>query len=533
MNFAQQLLAPSVLAMFAAGAGLGDQPARASEGNTHTQMAEVRLPAESPLSAEEQITTIGQFTDVAPDDWAYQALNALVERYGCVAGYPDGRFLGHRSISRFEAAALLNACLDRVSDITDELRRLLLEFEAELALIRGRVDGLEARVGELDVTQFSTTTKLTGQISFAFGANAFKGSARKLVKRNRRDFGAASVNYDNQLTLLTSFTGKDLLTTTLRAGNFGDNNSLSSGGPSNFSALETAYQADRGPNNIQIDKIFYQFPIGSDVNITVGANVGQDDMLPMWPWIYPSDTVLDLVYLNGAPTAYNKNQGPGAGVTWSIGDGFSITANYVAAQGNGGDASQGGIATAGAAGTGTLQLGYEAENWSVAGIYTNIQNGHGIVAYATQLGLESFENPGTTNAFGLSGSWQPIDSGWIPSVSAGWGFNSTVYDAGTSTQGLVKDSQSWMVGLQWGDVAQSGTNIGVAVGQPFFASSLYGDQTPDDGNYVCEGWVQFQVSDNITVTPAFFYLSRPLGQHTPEGHSFQQLGGVLMTTFHF
>ena len=53
-------------------------------------------------------------------------------------------------MTRFEAAALLNACLDRVTEVTDELRRLMAEFETELAILKGRVDGLEAKVGELE-----------------------------------------------------------------------------------------------------------------------------------------------------------------------------------------------------------------------------------------------------------------------------------------------------------------------------------------------------------------------------------------------
>ena len=80
-----------------------------------------------------------------------------METYGCVAGYPNGTFRGNRAMTCYEAAALLNACLDRVTEVTDELKRLLKEFETELAILKGRVDGLEARVGELEATQFSTT----------------------------------------------------------------------------------------------------------------------------------------------------------------------------------------------------------------------------------------------------------------------------------------------------------------------------------------------------------------------------------------
>ncbi len=87
-------------------------------------------------ASSEQVTSISQFQDVYPTDWAYQALSNLIERYGCVAGYPSGSYLGNRAMTRFEAAALLNACLDRITEVTDELRRLLNEFEQELAILK-------------------------------------------------------------------------------------------------------------------------------------------------------------------------------------------------------------------------------------------------------------------------------------------------------------------------------------------------------------------------------------------------------------
>jgi len=42
-----------------------------------------------------------------------------------------------------------------------------------------------------------------------------------------------------------------------------------------------------------------------------------------------------------------------------------------------------------------------------------------------------------------------------------------------------------------------------------------------------------QVTDNISVTPALFYLSRPLGQDTTPGTTFRQLGGLVKTSFRF
>ncbi len=52
-----------------------------------------------------------------PTDWAFQALQSLVEHYGCIAGYPDGTFQGNRALTRYEFAAGLNACLNRVNEL--------------------------------------------------------------------------------------------------------------------------------------------------------------------------------------------------------------------------------------------------------------------------------------------------------------------------------------------------------------------------------------------------------------------------------
>ena len=169
-----QPLSLTLLALLSAG---GINIANASEQNASEQNAtELNINGVSDYSATgEQVTSITQFSDVYPTDWAYQALSNLIERYGCVAGYPNGTYRGNRAMTRFEAAALLNACLDRVTEVTDELKRLMKEFEKELAILKGRVDGLEARVGELEATQFSTTTKLKGQATFVVGANSFGG----------------------------------------------------------------------------------------------------------------------------------------------------------------------------------------------------------------------------------------------------------------------------------------------------------------------------------------------------------------------
>lgn len=131
----------------------------------------------SPASVEDpmaQVTSVSQLRDVQPTDWAFSALQSLVERYGCIAGYPDGTYRGDRPLSRYEFAAGLNACLDRVNEfittatsdlVTREdlitLEKLQADFATELAAVRGRVNNLEARTAEITANQFSTTTKLS------------------------------------------------------------------------------------------------------------------------------------------------------------------------------------------------------------------------------------------------------------------------------------------------------------------------------------------------------------------------------------
>ncbi len=531
----------------------------------------------------EQVTSITQFSDVYPTDWAYQALSNLIERYGCVAGYPNGTYRGNHAMSRFEAAALLNACLDRVTEVTDELKRLMKEFEKELAIVKGRVDGLEARVGELEATQFSTTTKLTGQTTFVIGANSYGGNSKTSgVNRDgtavkpqlKKDqaaalSGATSFNYDTRLFLDTSFTGKDLLRTMLRAGNF-NNSAFGGNSPySGLTTLETAYEEDSGADVVAVNRLWYQFPIGSNFTATVGGVVRQDDMLAVWPSAYPADTVLDFFTYAGAPQTYNLQLGAGAGLWWSDND-FSISVNYVSGNGQNGnpavtnssdsaftrDSSDcGGVGTDCSSSSGTIQIAYAPENWGIAAAYNYASGNNGAGIYeGNGTPLANVMNIlGVTNSVGVSAWWTPKNSGWLPSISTGWGYNSvTINNAkynfpGTLGTGSIDGatSQSWYLGLQWADAFLKGNYAGMAVGQPTFVTSWDNNSNWNnasdfvaDGNYAWEWWYMFQITDNISVTPAFFYLSRPLGYNTTgfvsnTDGTFNNFGGLIKTTFKF
>lgn len=437
------------------------------------------------------------------------------------------------------SVALLAAGTASAQEPTDDpaLRQQQGDAEQQLQDARDLQDALEQlkrRVEELEATQFAPTTKLKGLASLVVGSNRFEGSDRPEVIKTRDQFGATTFNYDLKIYLDTSFTGEDLLRIRLRSGNFDrSSNSFYGAGPSKLSILETAFQEQSGPDIFSVNRLYYQVPLGQGFTATLGPRVGQLDLFALRPSLYPAESVLDLFTLKGAPAAYNFKLGAGAGLWWQSRSGFSVSTNYVAGNANQGDPSQGGIGTANAASTGSVQIAYKRPQWAAAAVVSSVQNAGGVIDYATNFTLDSLKNPGHTIAFGLSGYWQPLQSGWMPSISAGWGFNRTDYAAEVNREGLVANSQSWSVGLQWSNALIPGNVLGMAVGQPIFATSLYGGDTPRDSNFAWEWWYKVQVSDNLAVTPALFLLSRPLGAKTPAGESFGQLGALLKTTLHF
>jgi hypothetical protein len=546
--FQKLLLAPAALGLMA--------PVAASA-------ADLNIAGVSQYGADsaEQVTSITQFSDVKPTDWAYQALSNLIERYGCVAGYPDGTYRGGRAMTRYEAAALLNACLDRITEVTDELKRLMKEFEKELAVLKGRVDGLEAKVGELEATQFSTTTKLRADTRWVLGGQTFGGNintARNSFTQDRpvgtgRNSTTAlrnglSFNYDVRLNFDTSFTGKDLLRTQLRAGNFAD--SAFGQNPTTLSKLDAGFEEGCGTGTdcgdvVAINRLYYKFPVGSNITVVGGPRVRQDDMLAVWPSVYTGDKILKFFQFAGSPVANSQVLGAGAGFWWKEGKkGWSFGANYVAGNGDNGNSAQGGIGNGNSAASGSAQLAYTGKNWNLTGLYT--YNNAGVSITGTPFATNAVSNAGGggTNAFNLAGYWQPMNSGWVPSISAGWGIATSNNVNGITSSpalpvyhsGIQQTTQSWMVGLNWKDAFLKGNVLGMAVGQGTFVSATDNTNTdlgPWDGNYVWEWFYKFQVSDNIAVTPSIFYLSRPQGEYTGNGRAFDSFGYLLQTTFKF
>jgi len=520
--------------------------------------------------SKNQVTSVTQFSDVQPTDWAYQALSNLIEKYGCVAGYPNGTFKGGNPLSRYEAAALLNACLERVTEQTDELQRLLTEFQGELTVLRGRVDGLEKKVGKLEVMQFSTTTKLQGEANMVLGGVGYNGNTflnrtnNYLTRTNTvaaptAALNAMSFNYDVRLNFTTSFTGKDLLYTRLRGGNFGTS-AFAGTAPLVMARLDKAFAPTGGDNVVNIDRFYYRFPVGKEFTVTIGPRARNTEMIAFRPQAYNAD-LLDFFTLAGAPGAYNKATGAGFGVVWkqTVAKGkpyLTAAANYVSQTGQNGDPNAGGMFSAYGQSNVTLQFGGRGTNWGVAALYrygtcgTNLRDGTPLATAAlpcnNAAGATAAINGGyaaSTNSLGLGAFWQPKQTGWIPSVSLGWGYTGFTYQplsrAAANNINSVLSAQSWAAMFQWDDAFAKGNAAGFAFGQGVMATSLRAPGTfPDDSNYAFEWFYRFRVSDNISVTPSIFYLSNPHGQimngvpGTPNSF-MNNVGALVQTQFKF
>ena len=490
MKLKQLMLAPVAMGMVA--------PAVASA-------ADLNMVAVNQYSSE-QVTSVSQFSDVKSTDWAYQALSNLVERYGCVAGYPNGTFVGGQAMTRYEAAALLNACLDRVTEVTDELKRLQSEFAQELAVLRGRVDAAEARIGQLEATQFSTTTKLRGEATFVLGG--VPGYDTKTDVSTRTAF-----NYDVRLNFDTSFTGKDLLRTRLRSANF---SSDPFGSSSSLFKLDKAdnTQTDVG-DSVVIDRLYYQFPaFNNKATLTAGAKVRNTEMA--WiPSAYKSE-ILDFFAVAGTPGVYNKATGAGFGALWRQGKtGFIAGVNYVAQSGD--DSETGVFDETGALNT-LAQIGYRGKNYGLAFGYRYGTEGTRVRTYNGLNGSSGTLVPGqTSNGYAVNAYWQPEQSGWVPSISAGYGWNTV-----SGVESAATDSESWFAGLQWSDVFAKGNSAGVAVGQAPTGQDL-------EKATMLEVFYKYQVSDNISITPAIFYAS----DNQRLNNNASKWGGVIQTKFTF
>ncbi|TYQ26489.1 iron uptake porin [Pseudanabaena sp. UWO311] len=496
----------------------------------------------------QNVTSVSQLSDVKPTDWAFTALQSLVERYGCIAGYPDRTFRGKQATSRYEFAAGLNACLDKINEIISAgladkvskedlatLQKLQEEFAAELATLRGRVDALDAKTAKLEAQQFSTTTKLTGEVIFSAtaGSGGPTNATSNITLGNR-----------TRLVLNTSFTGKDLLRTRLEASN--NLAAASTGNSSSLASLLGTNTARIGPgpassfidNSFALSLLDYKFPI-FDNKVT----------LYVAPISFPDEffTVLSPVASNGQgsisrfgrfdPLMRIAGTSSLFAFDWKVSDQFKIQAGY----GSSNPASPSPGAQGGLFGGSTIalvQLLFKpAENLDASVTYANTYQqfgGNGRSSLGTGLTSSEFITTDGTNAVNGSTRANSIagNLAWkiTPKISFHtWG--AVIFADAVNTSASTTFT-SWIAGLTFNDLFSEGSAGSILFGQPINRTSASGLATLGSVNstpYHLELFYRYRLSKNISITPGVFWVFNPEGVSTNPTATV----GVIRTTFSF
>ena len=502
------------------------------------------------------VTSVSQLSDVKPTDWAFTALQSLVERYGCIAGYPDRTFRGKQATSRYEFAAGLNACLDKINEIISAgladkvskedlatLKKLQEEFAAELATLRGRVDALDAKVTKLEAQQFSTTTKLFGQAIFGLQGRLNNNANIPRVPGAVSADPATNVNFGAQvqLSLLTQFPDRSLLLTSLQAGNISTDAPITSFNALNNGFTRLAYEGNNG-NTFTLTDLNYRFYIGDRLAVIVGPRgVNAVNVFRGANRIESAGNGPISLFAQRNPIISMNSGQAGLGFDWQISKGLSLQGVYSA--GNPASASGDGGLFGGPTQIGVQLAATIFERVDTALYYLNSYTNNGTLNNAVGdnfIGLIFPASNFNTNAFGGSLSWRATNKlnlgGWL-------GFtNSNIQNAGFS--GNV-NTFNWMTYANLIDLFKEGDLFGLYVGQPpsITASNLSGNinfpsllsltggvtgAQPATTTHL-ELFYRYPISRNISITPGLVFVFAPGNTASSDTITI----GALRTTFTF
>ncbi|MCM0593722.1 MAG: iron uptake porin [Gloeotrichia echinulata DEX184] len=531
-----------------------------------------------------QLTSVSQLSDVKPSDWAFQSLQSLVERYGCIAGYPDKTFRGNRALTRYEFAAGLNACLDQINQLIavgttdlakkedlEAIKRLQEEYAEELLTIRGQVDALEARTATLESQQFSTTTKLRGEVIFGLASPFGSGTAVNSdvqrvanaanVKPSRPEIGDNFILADRvRLNFDTSFTGQDRLRVRLQARNITSFNAAVTG------TNQTRLGFDGNESNgVNASVVSYRFPLSDATTVHVGA-AGLEfvDEVPTLSRNFDSSgsgAVSRFGRYN--PIYRSTDSGTGVLVNHKFNDALTLSAGYLVPDATATNSS----ANDPTAGKGLFngnysalgQLTYQATpQLSLAAAYSNsyYRDGSGITgSTGTGFANNPFNSaPTSANSYSLAANYRLNPS---VQISAWGGFTKATAErrvdpgissgslTGGATAGNKAEIWNWAVQLGLPDFGGEGNFAGIVfgvpphvasndysatfAGTPFRTTTVPSRRRDTDTSYHLEAFYKYKFSDNITITPGLITIFNPEGNsNNPATYV-----GVVRTTFSF
>ncbi|QIZ70030.1 iron uptake porin [Oxynema aestuarii AP17] len=532
------LLSAPVLAQEVSAVGNPSQPNPGSSRESNNVLQELNQYSQVNLDTGplERINSVSNLQDVSPTDWAFQALQSLADRYECLLAYPDGTYRGNRAMTRYEFAAGLNACLERVQVLIDQnlanlnpedlasLRRLQEEFSAELATLRGRVDALEVRTAELEANQFSTTTKLDGEALFAL-VDAF--GDRGVTTAGGEDT-ETSFGYRVRLTLDTSFSGKDRLRTRLQA-----IDTARLDGTTGTVMSRLGFDGEDG-GVLELNRLEYRFPVGNNARFWLaGSGIDQDHIIsPINPLFESSGGGAVSRFGRRNPTIFRQPSGSGFGVELKAGDLLTIYGAYLA-DNAGTPTARNGLFDGAYSATGQVVVS------PVSGLDLGVAYSHsyfpsGEVNVSGSTGSNNARRPfsndvaTSSNNLGVQASWalSPVTiSGW-----AGWSFAEARVSDGAVSEGDTATIFNWLVNVGVPDLGKEGSLLGILVGQPpkVVDNDVNGAEDESTSLHI-EALYKYPVTDWIDITPGFFVITNP--DHNDDNDTIWV--GTIRTRFKF
>lgn len=538
------------------------------------------------INTSASVNSVSQLSDVQPTDWAFTAIQSLIERYGCITGYPDDTFRGNRALTRYEFAAGLSACLDKInelittgkSDVVEKedfatLQRLQAAFRDELATLQGRIDAVEYRTGILEGQQFSTTTKLSGEAIFAV-TDVLSGDSDPFgvgVGRNNPIFANRI-----RLNLISSFTGRDQLKIRLQSGSTPPPHSqggLRYGADALIAALGSQQTTPEGGQtfnqgfsnqlgNVELGTVSYEFPVGNQLRAFVFANAGEHaDYLPnVFSAVGDGDGGSGSLstFAQYSPIYRIGSRGSGLGLNYALSPAINLSLGYLAANANSGEnftVNNSNASTTGGLFNGSYsalaQLTIEpTENLAFGLTYVNGYT-TGMPTFGNDVGTTSANSPElisdngrrSSNSYGVAGLWR---------VSPKFAINSwfTYTNQQGRSAGVDNESAdvfSYAIALAFPDLGKRGNLGGIVVGVPpyaeisgfvpFYRPLLVGanrEIISDIPNSVktplhLEAFYKYQLTENISITPGIIWLVAP----NQNSNNPDVVIGTIRTTFRF
>ena len=520
------------------------QTAPTTDNSVNNTLEQInRYQGSSTQPSMSQVTNVNQLRDVSPSDWAYEALRSLVDRYGCIAGFPNQTYRGFQALSRYEFAAGLNSCLNQIERLIasseavvredlDTINRLTQEFEAELATIGGRIDSLESRTAFLEDNQFSTTTKLRGEAIFALSDSFNEGNIEEGFDEIfdeddvEESDDPTQTTFSNRvrLTLDSSFYGEDRLRTRLESGNvpnYGDE--------TGFDSARLGFDADT-ENNIVLSDLFYRFPLleGRFTGYVGAVGMDLDDVFAVSnPILESSGTGALSRFSRRNPITLRGVEGAGVGLsTTFLEDRINVTGLYLTDDGANPDDGEG--VFNGSFSTGAQVEFAPIENLDLALTYVYEYFTEGEVdltgSTASNLAADPFDgSAGRAHQVGLNGSYQLGER----VVIGAWGGGSFANEAGDDDGEAILYTAALNVSLL--DLGKEGAVFSVSGGIPPRLVKNEGGEEDEDTSWLIEALYKYPINDNILITPGAYVVLNPDGNSDNDA----QIVGVIRTTFQF